>query len=186
MSEESIDSLPDVARRIASGLRVSGIIFVVLGLLAVAIPAIATLLIEQLIAWVLVLWGIAGVVYAFNFRQVEEWRIIALCFGAVLIAGIVLVVFPGMGASFLTMLLIAVFLMEGAVSILLGLRMRRHINNWLWIIFSGVCSLILGVMILMQWPETSQWVLGFLVGLNFLSTGVSLIFVSRAARKVEI
>jgi uncharacterized membrane protein HdeD (DUF308 family) len=45
---------------------------------------------------------------------------------------------------------------------------------------SGVCLFTLGIIVLLQWPNIPSSVLGFLVGLNILSAGVSLLLVSRA------
>jgi uncharacterized membrane protein HdeD (DUF308 family) len=173
-----------VPKQISGGFRTIGIIFAVLGALAIMLPVVATVVIEQLIAWILIFWGVAGLMFAYNFRPLAEWRIVAMIFAAVLAAGLGFVVFPGAGASFLTIMLIIVFLLEGVISILLGLRMSGQLGGWGWIIFSGTCSFVLGLVILMQWPDTAKWVLGFLVGLNFLSTGLSLLLIARTARQV--
>lgn len=58
---------------------------------------------------------------------------------------------------------------------MVGLRMRGQMPGWGWIVFSGVSALALGALILAGWPGSAAKVLGLLVGLNFLTTGVSLL-----------
>lgn len=104
---------------------------------------------------------------------------VAACFGLIFKTGLAFALFPEAGASFLTAVLGIVFLMEGVLSILLGLRMSGQLNNWRWIIFRGICVFGLGLFILVQWPQSKHWVLGVLVGMNFLSNGISLFIASR-------
>ena len=97
--------------------------------------------------------------------------------------GLAFLLFPGVGITTLTIVMMLVFLVEGVVSILLGLRMSGNLRHWGWMLFSGACSLIVGLIIMMGWPETAVWTLGLLLGINFLSTGLSLIMLARSARK---
>jgi uncharacterized membrane protein HdeD (DUF308 family) len=184
-----IDNPPSISRDlvdIGSSFRNVGIVFAVLGLAAILAPAVATFVVEQLVAWLLVFWGIAGLIFARSFRGVSEWRIVALFFAAVLFVGIAFVLFPGRGAAFITGIMVVVFLLDGALSILLGLRLSGQVPSWRWIIVSGACAFVLGIVILVQWPAASTWVLGFLTGLNFLSTGVSMFLISRASRNLVL
>ncbi|WP_323036420.1 HdeD family acid-resistance protein [Pararhodobacter sp.] len=167
--------------RFGTSFRNVGLLFAGLGVAAIAAPAVATLIVEQLVAWLLVFWGLAGIAFALSFRAYSEWRIVAVVFASVLIAGLIFVVFPGRGAALLTGLMVVVFLIEGVLSILLGLRLSGQIPRWRWVIASGACAFLLGVSILVQWPTTSTWVLGFLAGLNFLSTGLAMFMLSRTA-----
>lgn len=178
MSVQNTTTVPPIFKR--APFRTVGIGFIVLGVLAMLAPVIATLVVEQLVAWLLVIWGIGGFMFAYSFREVSEWKFMAAGFAAVLAIGLWFVFFPEAGAAFMTGFLIFTFLLEGALSILLGLRLSGQLANWRWVVGSGVCAVILGIIILAQWPETAQWVIGFLTGLNFLSTGLTLLLISRA------
>lgn len=177
MQTDSQPRTPGELMNIESSFRNVGLVFATLGV-------VATLVIEQLFAWLLVLWGIAGLVFALSFRVVSEWRIMMLFFAVVLIMGITFVFFSGRGAAFITGIIIIVFLLDGALSIFLGLRLSGQIPSWRWSIASGVSAVILGAVILVQWLTTSTWILGFLIGLNFLSTGVSMFPMSRSTGKL--
>lgn len=173
---------PTALSRSARSFRTVGIVFAGLGVLAMLIPAAATVIVEQLVAWLMLFWGVAGLLFARSFKAFSEWKIVAAGFAVVALIGLFFVVYPGTGAAVMTAILIAVFLMEGILSILLGLRMSGQVAHWQWVVASGACSFILGAVILSQWPQTANWVVGFLVGLNFLSTGLAMLLLSRAAR----
>ena len=160
-----------------------GIVFIVIGAIAILVPAWATLAGELLIAWMLSLWGAVGLWFAWEMRAAQEGRYAAVAFGVTFLLGLLFLLYPSVGVEALTVVMMVVFLMEGIVSILLGLRMSAGLHNWGWMIFSGLCSLILGAIILAGWPQTAVWTLGLLLGLNFLSTGISLLMLARAVKK---
>ncbi|MFZ1469287.1 MAG: DUF308 domain-containing protein [Paracoccaceae bacterium] len=161
-----------------------GLAFVAIGALAIILPAWATLAGEILIAWMLTLWGAVGLWFAWEMRPARESSYAGIVFGVTLFLGLAFLLFPGIGIETLTIVMMLVFLMEGIISILLGLRMSAGQKNWGWIVFSGLCSLIVGVIILIGWPQTAIWTLGLLLGLNFLSTGVALFMLGTAAKKI--
>lgn len=176
--------MPAAPRNPYKSFRTVGILFATLGALAMTVPATATVIVEQLVAWLMLFWGIAGLLFARSFKALSEWKIVAAGFVVVALVGLFFLLSPGMGAAFMTALLIAVFLMEGILSILLGLRMSGQVAHWQWIVASGACSFLLGAVILSQWPRIENWIVGFLVGLNFLSTGIAMLLVARAANRV--
>jgi uncharacterized membrane protein HdeD (DUF308 family) len=181
------DSPSQTLRRhanIRNSFRNLGLGFAALGVAAILAPVVATLVVEQLVAWLFVFWGLAGLASANSFRAIFDWRIVTLFFAAVLIIGLSFVFFPDRGAAFITGFIVIAFLLDGALSITFGLRLRNQISSWRWIIASGASAVILGAVILVQWPTTSTWVLGFLIGVNFLSTGISMLLMSRSAGKL--
>lgn len=166
-------------------LALVGIAFAVIGAIAIILPAWATLAGELLIAWMLALWGAVGMLFAWEMRPAKEWRYAGIAFAITFLLGLVFLLFPGVGAETLTIVMIGVFLTEGIISILLGLRISAHTRNWGWMILSGACSLIVGFIILIGWPETAVWTLGLLLGINFLSTGIALIMLGKSANGIN-
>ena len=164
-------------------LTIIGIVFAAVGVLAILLPAWATLAGEMLVAWMLTLWGAVGLWFAWEMRPAKEWRYAGVAFAITLLLGLMFLLFPGVGIETLTIVMMVVFLMEGVVSILLAMRMSGHMRNWGWLAFSGLCSLIIGAIILIGWPETAVWTLGVLLGVNFLSTGLSLVMLGKTARE---
>jgi uncharacterized membrane protein HdeD (DUF308 family) len=162
-----------------------GGLFIILGIMAIALPVWATVAVEQLIAALLLVWGAAGIGFALSMRPLSEWLFTAVTFAIILVIGGLFLVFPQDGIATLTFILIAVFLIEGVVSILFAMRLRETMPQWGWMLFSGITALVLGLMILSGWPGTEAWTLGLLVGLNFLTSGASLIALAMAIRSAD-
>ena len=92
---------------------VEGIVLVVLGLLAILIPPLASLAVTIFFGWLLLISGIVGLVATFMARQAPGfwWSLLSAALG--IVAGVILVVWPVSGTLSLTYLLIAFFLIEG-------------------------------------------------------------------------
>ena len=157
-----------------------GIVFTLLGVLAILVPMTATLAAEQVIAWLLVVWGLLGLSFGWSMRGSPAGRTFGVLFGMMLALGLIFVFFPSIGISTMSLFLVAALLLEAVFSVRYGLRLRATNTNWGWMVLSGVCALILAVIILTGWPTAGSWIIGVLLGLNFLSTGLMLIFLSRA------
>lgn len=158
----------------------TGAAFLALGLAAIAVPAWATIAVEQLVAALLLVWGAAGIGFSLSMRPASEWRLTAALFAGVLVLGAIFLIFPHAGIATMTMLLVAVFLVEGVVSITMGYGLRQVIPRWSLLVVSGLAALGLGVLIMTGWPGTAVWTLGMLTGINFLSNGLTLILLGRA------
>jgi uncharacterized membrane protein HdeD (DUF308 family) len=159
-----------------------GGIVILLGVVAIALPVWATLAVEQVIAALLLVWGVAGIGFALSMRPLSEWLFTAVTFAIILVIGVLFLIFPQDGVTTLTVILIAAFLIEGVMSILFALRLRETMPQWGWMLFSGLAALGLGLVALSGWPGTEAWTLGLLVGLNFLTSGASLIALAVALK----
>ena len=179
MAPASPFSTPSISRP----LSIAGVISLGIGALAIAVPAAMTLAVEILVAVLLLVWGAAGLGFAMLLRPARSWGGMALFSGLVLALGAIFLLSPGTGAATLTLVLVGVFLVEGAGSILIGIRMRYWMPGWGWAVFSGISALALAALILAGWPDSATWVLGLLVGVNFLTTGVSLLALAAASRR---
>lgn len=151
-----------------------GILFVILGTLAIILPGMSTLGVELLIGWLFLFGGIIQGVRAFKaYEQRGFWPSLL---GSVvsIIVGVLLLLYPLTGILTLTLLLIVFFLLEGIAKIAFSLQMRPA-ARWGWLFFSGVLALLMAAIIWSGWPLTAAWVIGLLVGINMLFFGFSLI-----------
>lgn len=179
-----------VQRAVAGALRehwkmylIEGIVLLVLGALAVLVPAIATLAVTILIGWLFFISGVVGLVSTFWMRHAPGfwWSLLSGILG--IVAGLVLLVSPLSGALSLTLVLIAFFIIEGAASIMFALDHRRELSGqWGWMLVSGIIDLALAVMIFAGLPSTAAWAVGLLVGINMLFGGAALIAMALHAR----
>jgi uncharacterized membrane protein HdeD (DUF308 family) len=160
-----------------------GIILVILGLIAIVLPPLATITFTILIGWLFLISGIAGLVTTFMMRQAPGfwWSLLSGILGVA--AGIVLLLWPISGALSLTLLLSAFFIVEGVASIMFAIDHRNQLTGrWGWMLVSGIVDLILAGIIVAGLPGTAAWALGLLVGINMLFGGTALISMSLAAR----
>ena len=151
-----------------------GVILLVLGLLAILVPPIATISVTIVIGAVFFASGVAGLVSTFSGRRAPGfwWSLISAVLG--IVVGLLLLVRPIAGAVSLTLVLIAFFIAEGIFSILFGVAQRRHVSTWGWMVASGVVDLALAGILLTGLPGDAAWALGLLVGINLIFGGAAL------------
>jgi uncharacterized membrane protein HdeD (DUF308 family) len=161
-----------------------GIILVILGLLAIIVPPLASLAVTIFIGWLFVISGIAGLIMTFMARRAPGfwWSLISAVIA--LIAGALLLWQPVLGVLSLTFVLIAFFLIDGILSIILAIEHRRElVGRWGWILLSGIVDLIIAIIIWAGLPGTAAWALGLLVGIDLVFGGTALIMVALHARR---
>ncbi len=165
---------------------IEGIILVILGLLAIVVPPLATIGVTIVIGWLFLFSGIAGLITTFGARHAPGfwWSLLSAVLG--LAAGLVLLAWPVSGAVSLTLLLIVFFVIEGVLSIMYALEHKRELTGqWGWMLASGIIDLLLAAMIFGGLPGTAAWALGLLVGINMLFGGASMIAIALHARNAD-
>ncbi len=179
-----------IGRAVASAIHehwvmflIEGIILVILGIIAIVLPPIATIAFTIIIGWIFLVSGILGLITTFWARQAPGfwWALISAIIA--IAAGVVLLLWPISGAVSLTLVLIAFFVVEGIASILYAIEHRNQLSGrWGWMLVSGIIDLILAAIIFSGLPGTAVWALGLLVGINMVFGGVALIGMAMAAR----
>ena len=158
----------------------------VLGLLAIVLPPIATLAVEILFGWLFLISGILGLITSFWMRQAPGfwWSLLSAVLG--IGAGIVLLAWPLSGVLSLTLILIVFFTIEGVASIMYALEHKRELSGrWGWMLVSGIMDLIVAAIIFIGLPGTAAWAIGLLVGINMIFGGSALIAMALHARDID-
>jgi len=162
---------------------IEGIVLVVLGILAIIVPPLATITFTLFLGWLFLISGIMGLITTFWARHAPGFWWSLLSAVLAIAAGIVLLVWPISGAISLTLLLIVFFIIEGVLSIMYALEHKKELSGrWGWMLASGIIDLILAAIILIGLPGTAAWALGLLVGINMLFGGSALIAMALHAR----
>jgi uncharacterized membrane protein HdeD (DUF308 family) len=162
-----------------------GIILLILGVLAIVLPPIATIAVEVLVGWLLLMSGIVGLIATLRMRGAPGfwWSLVSALLG--IVAGIVLLRWPLSGALSLTLILTVFLVLEGLVSILYAFEHRRELSGrWGAMLFSGVIDLFLAGIIFAGLPGTAAWAIGLLIGINLVFGGGALIAMALHARKI--
>jgi uncharacterized membrane protein HdeD (DUF308 family) len=159
------------------------VLFILLGIFAIAEPFAAGLGVTLLVGWLLVIGAVAHFFGAFKGGGAKH-VILQVVVGIVyLIGGLYFLTHTIMGVSTLTLLLSGVILAEGVLEIVAYIRMKS-MHGAGWMLINGVVTLLLGGLIWFHWPSSSVWAIGTLVGVNLLMTGISRLMVGLAARKL--
>ena len=159
-----------------------GILLLVLGIVCIVAPLVSGMAVELIVGGVMV---VAGVAKLFHAVRARSW---GSGFGEFLLgiftalAGLLLLAHPLFGLAFLTLMLVAFFFLEGIAQFVIAFRLRT-VSGWLWVLFGGVLSFLLAVLIYANWPLSGVWAVGTLVGIQILYNGWSLIAIGLAVRK---
>jgi uncharacterized membrane protein HdeD (DUF308 family) len=165
---------------------IEGIVLVVLGVLAIIIPPIATIAVTIFLGWLFLISGIVGLVTTFWARHAPGFWWSLLSAVVAIAAGVVLLGWPVPGAVSLTLLLIIFFIIEGVLSIMYALEHKKELSGrWGWMLISGIIDLILAAIIWGGLPGTAAWALGLLVGINMLFGGSAMIAMALHARHAD-
>ena len=161
-------------QRTARYLIGAGIVVALLGVAAILSPFIAGVGLSITIGALLVLGGLTHIAHAFSARgwAGSLWQIILAVVYAT--AGISLLANPVLGLTTLTFLLIAYLAISGLLEVMIGVKMRPN-SQWRWFIASGGVSLLLSGLLWAGFPSNAEWAVGLLVGLHFLTTGLTLV-----------
>jgi len=183
-------NISDTARSFTEALRANwklflfqGVVTVILGILAVAAPAWASVAVDIYVGWLFLLSGLVGVVAMFsagNFSSFLWTFVTALLSIAV---GAMLLWQPAEGAVSLTMVLTAFLIFEGVFQTVASFSYRDVIpGSWGWMLASGLSDLLLAGIIIWAWPNSAVWTLGLIVGVNLITSGAAVTMMAIAGR----
>lgn len=158
-----------------------GFATLVLGIAAVVFPMASTLVATFFVGWVLLISGAITLAGSFSIQGTGPF------FGALLLAllsiaaGVFLLFNPLAGEIALTLLMGAIFMLQGTVELFFAFDMRPH-AGWVVMLCSAIASIAAALLIVAGWPGISLFVLGILLGVNFISTGLGYMSVARALK----
>ena len=161
-----------------------GILLVLAGMAAIAFPFLSTIAAKIAIGWIFLVAGVVEVIHAF---YVKRWAgffwnlLIGLLY---IVAGAWLAFFPLTGVLTLTIVIAALFIAEGIMEFIMGLRMRPH-DGWGWVVFSGLVAVAAGLLIALSLPASAVWALGLLAGINLLFSGWSFIYLALGGKRAS-
>jgi uncharacterized membrane protein HdeD (DUF308 family) len=148
-----------------------GLVLIVIGILALLMPAIAALATALTLGWLLVIAGIVEIVHAFQTRRRKGygWQLAA---GFVtLILGLCILFFPIAGIATLALWIGAFLFAGGIVRLVLAFRLKPA-KGWEWVLLDAVVSIVIGILIAWGWPASSIPFIGLLTGFWLLFSGI--------------
>jgi len=183
----SPQATPDVAtlRKHSTFYLIWGIVLLILGIIAISAATVTTLISVIFLGFLLFICGVVIIIDSFTswwHRWNGFW--LHLIMGILyLILGVMLIKSPLLGSISITFLLGIFYIIIGAFRIFYSSSMRAL--RWGWVLFNGIITLLLGILILMSWPGSSLFIIGLFVGIDLLFAGWAYIMAALGARSLS-
>ncbi len=161
---------------------VLGILMVICGILAIALPLASSIGVVIVVGWLILLVGVWHLIFVFHARSFGGvlWQLLlAVVYG---FAGVYMLMHPLLGLVTLTFVIAIFLFIEAGLETALYFTIRKKANA-VWVLFDAIITLILAIMIWSQWPSSSGWVLGMLVGISLIFSGISRLSLSGPPRR---
>jgi uncharacterized membrane protein HdeD (DUF308 family) len=161
-----------------------GVIAIAIGCLAILVPAVASVATAVFIGWILLIAGGFMIAGAFTAHSVGTVVLRLLWAFLTLLVGFYLIVEPDNGTLTLTFVLGVYFLFMGATRTVLAFVARGQPNAGL-LGLSGIAGLLVGILILAKLPESSDWAIGLLVGIDLIFVGWMLVSIALVGKDLS-
>jgi uncharacterized membrane protein HdeD (DUF308 family) len=158
-----------------------GILLIIGGSLAIIYDVAATLLSVLFFGWLLIAMGAIEAVQSFWQPRWGGFFLHLIVGILAVVVGFHLVSSPVQGALVLTLIMAIYFMVIGIIRIITAISMR--FPNWGWVLFSGLVTLFLGILIKSQWPATGLWIIGLFIGIDLIFSGWAYVMLAMAAGK---
>ena len=189
MNETSVlGEVTDSVKSNATMLLVLGIVTSILGVLAMMYSWFSGTVVATMIAIILIAAGIARTIFAFKAGSFGK-GLLAFALGALtIVVGIWMMTRPLLTLLSLTLLLMIYFLIDGIMEIVAAFK-AKPMEGWGWMLFGGIVSVILGIIIWRNLPQAALWLVGVLVGIKLIFAGAAMTAIGmtgrRAMKKVQ-
>jgi uncharacterized membrane protein HdeD (DUF308 family) len=163
----------------SKSVKIWGWVVLIAGVFALISPLVAGAFFTVMVGAMMLIAGITRVIDAF--QGGGFWSGL---FGAVYcIVGLKIMLTPLTGLLALTMILVIYFLVVGITEIIAAFKIRP-VDGWGYLLFSGIVSVLLSLMIWNQWPLSGAWAVGVLVGIQLMISGMTMITVGSALKNI--
>ncbi|MGW8762798.1 HdeD family acid-resistance protein [Streptomyces sp. NPDC055815] len=169
-------------RRSFSRLAVLGVLLVLGGIVGLIYTGVATLTSMLLFGWLLLIGGAVGLLQAIQSRGTGYFWLAVVVAALNIAAGVVVIRHPEGSAEALTMFAALLFLTGGLFRLVGSVVVRGP--QFGWTLLQGAFGLLLGLLVLFDWPDSSRYVLGVFFSLALLFDGLGLIAIGVGGRRI--
>ena len=163
-------------KRFLNFVLIEGILLSVLGICMLMLPKVTSLTFGLMICIGLIVYGVYKIVHSIITRNYERHFLLNIIIGAALaVLGILLLSIPQINLLIITSIIGIYFLLESISNTAFAVQTRKTLSMWWVVLLISIMQFLLGLIIIIGLPMTSMWVVGMLLGINFLVTGMGLI-----------
>ena len=164
-------------------MKIFGVIAIILGILCLMAPGLTGISVITLVGLLVLAAGIVRMLWAFQAGSFDKGLLMFVIGGLTLLCGIVLVAHPLFASGILTVILALYFIFDGISEMAGGIRQRPE-SGWGWMLFGGIVSVWLGIIIWRQFPLSGVWAIGILLGIKLFFVGLIMVMGGSAVRSV--
>ena len=151
-----------------------GIVFIILGVLAILLPFVTTMLVALIVGWLFLIGGVTQLYHGF-YAQPDHGRYSWLLTGIIyVIIAILMLSSRTHGLLFLAIVLSVYFILTGITTLILALQLTMR-NHWPLLALNALVSFILLAFLWIYWPVSAFWMIGLLAGINLIAFGISIL-----------
>ena len=161
-----------------------GVLLSLAGFVALGSVFLATITSILIVGIAMIVSGVVEIIHGFAMRSWKKFFLWILIGALYIFAGFCVVQNPLLAATFFTLLLGAGLVASGLVRSVLAFQLPLDSPRVL-VFFSGILSLVIGAIILKQWPSSSLWLIGTLLGVDLLFAGFSWIGVGFTLKRTQ-
>jgi len=162
---------------------VLGVLMILAGILAIFSPLAAGVVAVYIVAWAAIFNGVMQLFFGFRAHTGGRMLLEVLLGLLYIAAGFYIFWHPVPGLLAFTAIIASFLLIYGVFALVLAFQLRPH-KGWGWVLFDAILTIFLGCLIWAHWPGESLWLVGTLLGISFISSGVTRLMLSVAVRKV--
>lgn len=177
-----LEQIPVNLRRHWGWLLGLGILFIILGTIGLVMSVGLTLVSVLFLGILLLIGGISQIIDVF---QSKQWKSVvwhALIAVLYIIGGGIIIYDPFLASTVITALLAAILIVIGCARVMMAINLHGT-GGWGWLLFAGILTIILGVLILVQWPWSGLWFIGLLIAIDLIVIGWTYTFLALALRR---
>jgi len=161
-----------------------GVVYLLAGLVALGSVVMATVASVLVVGVMMIIAGVAEVISAFQIKSWGKFLLWVLLGVLYIVGGFVAFENPLLAAALLTLILGASLVASGIMRIFLAFSMKRE-SPWIWVLLSGLITLLLGLLILARWPVSSLYILGVFLGIDLVMAGAAWIGLGFGLRRAR-
>lgn len=161
--------------------KVIGIVMIIIGFLGILVPNLIGIAFNTFVGGIFLLASLALAVNAWHNKKQN----MSLWFKPFILSAFALIIFmhPAIILGVLGLLIAIYFLISGFTSLVLAFELQSSAK--IFSLLNGVTSFVLGVIVLANWPFSSAWVIGLIIGISFLFDGIALISISNQLKQTQ-
>lgn len=158
-----------------------GILMIIIGVFGILAPSFIGMAFNTFVGSIFLVAALALAVNAWHNKQQN----MSLWLRPFVLVALALIIFihPAIILGVLGLLIAIYFLISGFSSIVVSFEL--HSSAKIFSLLNGVISLILGVVVLTNWPFSSAWIIGLIIGVTFIFDGIALLSIANQVKQTE-